>query len=290
LSTIQPLSGTSQVNTAIRDAAAATDTDFDYLLAQARVESSLNPNARARTSSAAGLYQFTQSTWLETLKEHGAEHGLGWAADAISTGGGRARVNDPAMRSAIMNLRFDPNAASLMAGEFAGDNAAYIQNSIGRTPDNTELYLAHFLGAEGARRFIAAHDADPSQSAAALFPQAAGANPGVFYQGGAPRSLGEVREFFAAKLGANTSGIGSGSPGGGALPDGGMEWPPASYAARFAQAGQPIAPASPASPASPHRPSMAEVLASTLGPINAAGGSAPTHVARAYSQLARFGL
>ena len=263
--TIQPMSGAPQVHAAIRNAAQATDTDFDYLLAQARVESALDPAARARTSSAAGLFQFTQGTWLETLQAHGAQHGLGWAADAITTSGGQARVSDPAMRQAIMDLRFDPAAASLMAGEFAGDNADFLAGSIGRIPDNTELYLAHFLGAEGARRFITAHNSDPSASAAALFPEAAAANRGVFYAGGAPRSLGEVREFFADKLGET---------GGGYVPSGGNSWPPA-FAAP--------APA----PAAPRRPSMAAVLQTSLGPISAAEG---THVARAYSQLARFGL
>ena len=261
----QQLGGRPQVHAAIRNAAQATDTDFDYLLAQARVESALDPAARARTSSAAGLFQFTQGTWLETLQAHGDEHGLGWAADAITTSGGRARVADPAMRQAIMDLRFDPAAASLMAGEFAGDNADFLAGSIGRSPDNTELYLAHFLGAEGARQFITAHDADPSASAADLFPDAAAANRGVFYAGGAPRSLGEVREFFADKLGET---------GGGYAPSSGNNWPPA-----FA------APA--AAPSAPRRPSMAEVLQTTLGPIGASEG---THVARAYSQLSRFGL
>lgn len=265
---IQPLMPPQGVHTAIRSAAQATDTDFDYLLAQARIESSLDPSARARTSSAAGLFQFTQSTWLETLKEHGAEHGFGWAADAISTEGGRARVADPAMRQAIMNLRFDPSAASLMAGEFAGDNADYLAGSIGRAPDHTDLYLAHFLGAEGARRFITAHDADPSQSAAALFPDAAGANRGVFYSGGTPRSLGEVREFFAAKLEASGS----------TMPQGGNGWPPAS-AASFASG--------PAASEPPRRASMAEVLQTAFA---ASGNSAPDHVARAYGKLARFGL
>jgi len=271
LPTIQPAyahssGGAPQVHAAIRNAAQATDTDFDYLLAQARVESALDPAARAGTSSAAGLFQFTQGTWLETLKEHGSEHGLGWAADAISTTGGRARVNDPAMRAAIMDLRFDPSASSLMAGEFAGDNAEYLSGSLGRTADHTELYLAHFLGAEGARRFITAHDTDPSQTAAALFPEAASANRGVFYANGSPRSLGEVRDFFTAKLGQT----------GGYAPQTGNSWPPAFAAA-----------AAPAAAQSSSRPSMAQVLESTLGPIGAAEG---THVARAYGQLTRFGL
>ena len=264
--TIQPMSGAPQVRAAIRNAAQATDTDFDYLLAQARVESALDPAARAGSSSAAGLFQFTNQTWLETVQEHGAEHGLEWASEAITTSGGRARVVDQAMRQAVMDLRFDPSAASLMAGEFAGDNADYLSGSLGRAPDNTELYLAHFLGAEGARRFITAHDADPSASAADLFPDAAAANRGVFYSNGAPRSLGEVREYFTDKLDVETQG----QPGLYA-PSSGNSWPPS-----VASAPQPAP-----------RPSMAEVLRTSLGPIGAAEG---THVARAYSQLARFGL
>ena len=262
---IQPISGPPRIRAAISNAAQATDTDFDYLLAQARVESALDPNARARSSSASGLFQFTNQTWLETVHEHGAEHGLGWAAEAITTSGGRARVADPAMRQAVMDLRFDPSAASLMAGEFAGDNADYLSGSLGRAPDKTELYLAHFLGAEGARRFITAHDADPSASAADLFPDAAAANRGVFYAGGAPRSLGEVRAFFADKLGTEDQG----QPGP-YVPANGNSWPPTVAATQQTS-----------------RPSMAEVLRTSLGPIGAAEG---THVARAYSQLARFGL
>jgi hypothetical protein len=265
LPTILPATDAPQIRAAIRNAAHATDTDFDYLLAQARVESALDPAARARSSSAAGLFQFTNQTWLETVQAHGAEHGLGWAAEVITSDGGHARVADPTIRQAVMDLRFDPSAASLMAGEFAGDNADYLSGSLGRAPDSTELYLAHFLGAEGARRFIRAHDADPSASAANLFPDAAAANRGVFYAGSQPRSLGEVREFFAEKLGAETQG----EPGG-YVTSSGNSWPPTVASA----------------PQSP-RPSMAEVLRTSLGPIGAAEG---THVARAYSQLSRFGL
>ena len=41
---------------AIRRAAQATGASFDYLLATARVESNLNPNAKAASSSATGLF------------------------------------------------------------------------------------------------------------------------------------------------------------------------------------------------------------------------------------------
>jgi soluble lytic murein transglycosylase-like protein len=64
------------VRGAIARAAAATGVDFNYLLAQARLESGLDPSARATTSSAAGLYQFTGSTWLAMLDKHGAAYGV----------------------------------------------------------------------------------------------------------------------------------------------------------------------------------------------------------------------
>ena len=67
---------TTPVRTAIARAAAATHVDFGYLLGQARLESGLDPQARARTSSATGLYQFTRSAWLDALARHGADIGL----------------------------------------------------------------------------------------------------------------------------------------------------------------------------------------------------------------------
>jgi soluble lytic murein transglycosylase-like protein len=44
------------VTGAIRQAARTTGADFKYLLATAQVESNLNPNAQAPTSSARGLW------------------------------------------------------------------------------------------------------------------------------------------------------------------------------------------------------------------------------------------
>lgn len=200
---------TSEVHSAVANAAARSGVDFGYLLNQAKIESSLDPKAQASTSSAAGLFQFTKQTWLRTLKAHGAEHGLAWAADAISTTAhGHAYVGDPSVRESIMNLRFDANASSAMAGEMAADNRAALEAGLGRPAEPVDLYLAHFLGSEGALKFLTANDADPSQAAAPLFPQAAAANRAVFYDAnGAPRSLGDIRTRFAAKIGQSAPGM-----------------------------------------------------------------------------------
>lgn len=198
---------TQRVTTAIANASARTGVSFDYLMDQARIESGMRPDARASTSSATGLYQFTRQTWLETVKQHGAAHGLGWAADAISANrDGTFSVAGSAMRTAIFDLRTNPEAAAAMAAEFASDNRAHLHARIGGDPEPVDLYLAHFLGAEGATRFLDAYRDDPEQAAASIFPAAASANRSVFYRdGGAARSLSEIRGSFAAKLGNEPS-------------------------------------------------------------------------------------
>ena len=52
----------ADVRQALAQASRATGVDFAYLVAEASVETSLNPNAKAKTSSAAGLFQFIEST------------------------------------------------------------------------------------------------------------------------------------------------------------------------------------------------------------------------------------
>lgn len=191
----------SSVQSAIAVAAQKTGVDFSYLMGQAQIESGMRCDARAGTSSASGLYQFIEQSWLRVVKQHGAEHGMGWAADSISTSGGRMTVSDPATRRAILGLRNDPQAASLMAAEHASDNKDAIEASLGRDATGTDLYMAHFLGLGGAKSFLGAMQANPDRAAASMFPAAARANRAVFYSSnGQARSLGEVYGRFAAKL------------------------------------------------------------------------------------------
>jgi hypothetical protein len=184
----------ARVTGAIRDAARVTGAGFEYLLNTALRESNLNPNAKAKTSSATGLFQFIDQTWLGTMKQSGASLGYGKYADAITkTSSGRYTINDPKMREEIFALRKDPTANSVMAGAFANSNAKVLTDRLGRKPTDGELYMAHFLGASGAARFIRAAEARPDAKAASLFPRAAHANNSIFYdKSGAPRSLKQV--------------------------------------------------------------------------------------------------
>lgn len=206
--------GRGRVTDAIALASRRTGMDFGYLLGQAKIESGLNPAARAPTSSATGLYQFIDQSWLAVVNEHGSKYGLGWAADAIGQGAnGRYHVSDPELRQQILDLRNHPETASVMAAEHAADNKAYLESQLGREAAPVDLYLAHFLGAGGASKFLRAYDASPGASAAALFPSAARANPSVFYdKSGNARSLAEIRQNFADKL---ERGVASALGGGG---------------------------------------------------------------------------
>lgn len=191
----------SGVTAAIRQASATTGVDFNYLLKQAEVESSLNPNAKAKTSSATGLYQFIEQTWLQMVKNHGADHGLGQYADAISRrADGKYVITDRSMKAGILNLRRDPQASSMMAAELASDNHDTLKKTVRRDITGTDLYLAHFMGAEGASNFLNSMKKNPWAPAASLFPEAARSNRGVFYENGKPLSLREVYNKFDSRF------------------------------------------------------------------------------------------
>ncbi|MGN6124654.1 MAG: lytic transglycosylase domain-containing protein [Sphingomonas oligoaromativorans] len=199
-----PIGG--RVQNAIASASASTGVNFGYLYHQARIESGFNPNAKATTSSASGLYQFTTQTWLGVLKNHGAEHGLSWAANAITKGSdGHYYVSDDTTRQEILALRQNPETSAAMAGEYASDNKDVLEAKLGREANSTDLYMAHFLGPAGATRFLKAKDANPDQSAASVMPAAARANRGVVYdKSGNPRSLEQVYERFASRFNQST--------------------------------------------------------------------------------------
>jgi len=184
------------VSGAIRKAAQSTGTNFDYLLATAKVESNLDPNSTISTSTATGLFQFLDQTWLGVMKTAGKAFGFGHYADAISqTSSGRYVVEDAALRDEMMKLRKDPAANAVMGGVITQQNAAVLAKRIGRQPTEGELYVAHFFGPHAAARVLQLAASEPNSDAVALFPEAARANRSVFYdrQGNA-RTIAGVRD------------------------------------------------------------------------------------------------
>ena len=186
---------------AIKQAASSNGTSFEYLLATAKMESNFNPTASASSSSARGLFQFIDQTWLGTVKEAGAQLGYGKYADAISKSpSGSYYVSDSAARTEIMNLRDDPAAASSMAAVLTQSNSFKLTGKIGRRPTDGELYMAHFMGVGGAAKLITNAEDNPQASGARLFPNAAAANHSIFYEhSGRARTVSEVYSVLTSR-------------------------------------------------------------------------------------------
>lgn len=142
--------------------------DPQLMATMAAIESGFDYKVKAGTSSATGLYQFISDTWQTMLNKYGSKYGLA--------------PNTPAT---------DPRANALMGAEFIKENMQALQGTVQRPLTDTDLYLAHFLGARGARKFLGS---DPNTVAAYILPDAARANDSIFYEGG--RAL-TVREVYA---------------------------------------------------------------------------------------------
>jgi len=117
-------------------------------------------------STACGLHQFIEGTWLETIRKHGERYGID--------------VNGMS-KAELLALRADVDTSTAMAVEFTKSNRASLRRSLGRDPSDAELYMAHFLGAGGASAFIRARGNSPGALAADLFPEAAASNYNVFH-------------------------------------------------------------------------------------------------------------
>lgn len=183
----------ARIEQAFDAASASTGTSFDYLVKTAQRESAMNPEAKARTSSASGLFQFVEQTWLETVKLAGPSLGLkDMAARIVAGSDGRYRVPDPQAKAEILALRHDPEISAMMAGALTQRNATYLTERLGRRPSEGELYVAHFLGARGAAQLIGLAERSPEALADYYFPEQAAANKPIFYERGQPRSVAGV--------------------------------------------------------------------------------------------------
>ena len=192
---------------AIKQAASTTGTSFEYLLATAKMESNFNPTAGASTSSARGLFQFIDQTWLGTVKEAGSQLGYGKYADVITKdSSGGYSVGNASDRAAVMKLRDDPDAASSMAGVLTQSNSFKLTGKIGRRPTDAELYMAHFMGVGGAGKLISSAEDSPNANAAQMFPNAAAANRSIFYdRSGSARSVSQVYSVLTSRYASAAS-------------------------------------------------------------------------------------
>ncbi len=201
-----------QLGSALRNASATTGTRFDVLLASAKLESGLNSRAQAPTSSAKGLFQFVEQTWLATMRTHGATHGLATEAAAIVRRGNQLTIEDPALKQRILAMRSDPTVSAALAGDSLRDVSDQLGAAIGHAPTATQTYLGHFLGASGATQML---QANPARRAASVLPEAAHANPAMFNApDGSPYTVSQFLDHVQTKVANAYASLGLTMPSG----------------------------------------------------------------------------
>src|SRR6185312_8567697 len=197
---VTPITVSPSLASVLNAAGDRNDVDFNYLLQTAMRESALDPNAKAASSSATGLFQFLDSTWLQVMKSEGPRLGYQKYADAITQASdGEYVIKDPKVRAEVLKLRENPQVAADMAAAFTKSNGDFLKAKFGRMPSPGELYIAHFLGPQGAVKMFSAGLKDPDQIAAKLFPREASANRPIFYDHGQPRTIREVYRALIAQ-------------------------------------------------------------------------------------------
>lgn len=152
------------------------DPPADYFTKLAHVESNNNPLAKAKTSSAAGLYQFTEGTWNGLTKQLGLNYTL--------------------------EDRFDPKKARQVVEAFTTQNERYLKNKLGRDPNEAELYLAHFSGMGGANKMLSTLQSDPNTSVKDVFSEKQiKANKSVFLnKDGSAKKVKDIYNWAAKKF------------------------------------------------------------------------------------------
>ncbi|MEZ0259595.1 MAG: hypothetical protein ACAH80_01210 [Alphaproteobacteria bacterium] len=193
---------------AVRHAAKVVGVDYGYMMELASAESGFAAGAQAETSSAKGLFQFTDDSWMTMMYLHGAKYGFADIAKNIDVTKNRdgiitsARINDPLISHYALDLRADPRVNALMGAEFAKENKMLLEAAMPKRQVNrTDQYLAHFLGSGSAVDFLTKMKKNPEAAADSAFPAAAGSNKPVFYKpDGTARTLKEVYEVFDKKF------------------------------------------------------------------------------------------
>lgn len=164
----------STIKDIIIAAADRVGVDQGIMMAMAKQESTFNPNAKAGTSTAKGLYQFLDGTWSEMVKKYGNKY--------------------PELNKG----QYDPTASAVAGALYIKENGAILSKA-GVPVDGTSIYAAHFLGPGGARKLFTS---DPSADATALMPAPAKANKHIFYnKDGSPRTVAEVQKALFEKVG-----------------------------------------------------------------------------------------
>ncbi len=151
--------------------------DPSYYKRLAEIESGNNPNAKAPTSSATGLYQFTEGTWKGLTEQMGLDFTL--------------------------DDRKDPDKSKLVVEQFTKQNRNYLKSKLGREPNSAELYLAHFAGMGGSSKLLQGLQENPEAGVDTIAsPSAIKANRSIFLnKDGSFKKTKDIYNWAAKKFG-----------------------------------------------------------------------------------------
>ena len=171
----KPIDGRNreEVKKRIETIATKTGNDPEQMATIAACESGLNPNAASRDSTAKGLFQFVDDTWEYQKAKYGKKYDID--------------PNTPAT---------DVNANICLASEYIKQNRRGLSD-VKSNPNLTDIYLAHFLGLTGAKKFL---KSDSDAIGAEVLPKAAKANKSIFYSNGRALTVSEIYQNLSRKL------------------------------------------------------------------------------------------
>lgn len=155
-----------------------------------------NPDFGARNpepgATSTGVMQFTDGTFKKLVQDPAVASALGVTKDMTE--------------EQVLALRSNPEKAIVAGAILAKQNKAYMEQNIGRPVSDVELYMAHFLGAPEATRFLKTMEADGNVDAATAFPDAAKMNANVFKsKDGKPLTLAQVYDNISRSFTASSS-------------------------------------------------------------------------------------
>lgn len=183
---------------AIQRASDITGVPKGVLYAFASKESNFVKTASADTSSAQGMFQFTETTWRNVIKTFGPA--LGFSVDASQIHGTAPKTWFSTRSAArrILRKRDNVDASALMTAALMLDDQERVTSVIGRPLELDEYYVTHFLGSGSAATFLRNLDRNPNahvNTVGAMGP-AIRANRSVFIKNGRYRTFAETMDWF----------------------------------------------------------------------------------------------
>ncbi len=185
--------GQKEQNTALVDTlynvAKKTDTDFKLLVITAMIESDLGRVTISSKSTARGIYQYIEPTWLVLMKRYGGRIGYQHYSDSITF---NAQTRTPEVkggmitRQKILDLRYDNKIAALIKAYQIKDEKRILETyKNGQNITVTDHYIAHMLGLSLARTFYKLKNTESDFILANLkdrnFKEAVSLNKSFFY-------------------------------------------------------------------------------------------------------------